>query len=120
MDRSTRIEIWRELVAAGLASDIADSIVLHEPVPHRLLVAIGRNRQCPARLPPSERLVMQGYVDGGQVKTIAAKLGKSAATVKRQSRTARQRLGARNTTHAVAMLLRAGELRYPERRGLES
>ena len=52
----------------------------------------------------------RGYVQ----KEIAIELHVSAAAVKKQAGRAVQKLGARNTTHAVALTLKEGHIKLPE------
>ncbi len=56
-------------------------------------------------LTPAEQKVLRLLADGYDHPTVAQKLGKSFETVKAQSKLARARLGARNTTHAVAIAI---------------
>ena len=71
----------------------------------------------PAPEPPPRGLtlrhieVLQGMADGLTVKEIAAAQHISSNTVKSQGWELRRRMGARNTTHAVAIALREGIIR---------
>jgi DNA-binding NarL/FixJ family response regulator len=57
-----------------------------------------------------QREVMAMSAEGLEVNEIAEVLGLSAATVKTHRGAALKRLHARNTTHAVAILLRRGDI----------
>jgi len=57
---------------------------------------------------PRELQVMQSAARGESVKEAAHDLGLAIDTVKDHRNSARARLGARNVTHAVAMLVAAG------------
>jgi DNA-binding CsgD family transcriptional regulator len=55
-----------------------------------------------------ETQVLQLAADGQSRKEVALVLGISLHTVKTQGNTAREKLGAANTSHAVAIALRQG------------
>lgn len=57
-------------------------------------------------LTPKEREVVEMMAEGDSVREIATKTGKSEETVRDQAKSLRRKLGARNSTHAVAMVLR--------------
>jgi len=48
--------------------------------------------------------------DGHRQKTVATSLNYSPATIKGHLHTITRKIGARNSTHAVAMAVRAGDL----------
>ena len=55
-----------------------------------------------------ELMVLRCYSVGMTTEMAAITLGKSYETVRNQAKTARYRLRAKNTTHAVALALRQG------------
>lgn len=59
-------------------------------------------------LSPAERMVLEAAADGLTVPRTAERLGRSVATVRNQRCAAMQVLGARDTTHAVAIAIRRG------------
>jgi DNA-binding CsgD family transcriptional regulator len=64
----------------------------------------------PGRLSARERQVMSLLALGENNMSIAAKLGRSPETVRKQTLSARNRLGARSRSHAIALAIQAGEL----------
>lgn len=61
-------------------------------------------------LPPSQTRVLEMLARGHTTPTIARETGWSLDTVKWTLRAARDRLDARNSTHAVAIAIRRGLL----------
>jgi DNA-binding CsgD family transcriptional regulator len=61
-------------------------------------------------LSPHERLVLQYAADGHTVDKTAAQLHFSRQTIMTATQNARRKLGASNTTHAVAIALREGAI----------
>lgn len=59
-------------------------------------------------LTPAEVACLASAADGHSVPETASLLGKGEATVKTQLLRGRLKLGARNTTHAVAIAMRKG------------
>lgn len=76
--------------------------------PYRLLRAISVLRERSCELSLAERDAVNAASHGLDYAMIAATLGKDEDTVRTQLKSARRRLGAKNTTHAVALALRAG------------
>lgn len=62
------------------------------------------------RLSPYERTALRLAAEGMTVQETANHMGIGFETAKMHLKEARRRLGARNTSHAVALALRSGEL----------
>ena len=56
-------------------------------------------------------VVMQLVADGMSQREVAEKVGYAEQTVKNMKGEVREQLGARNTVHAVSILMRSGVLR---------
>lgn len=82
-------------------------IVLTNPVPMRLADAL--LREYPPQ--PWELRVLQAVADEGSHPAAARALGISTESAKSAMALVRLKLGARNTTHAVALAIRQGLIR---------
>ncbi len=69
----------------------------------------------PPRFTPAEADVLTMRARGLTGAQIAQERGTSAETVKTQTKAARERVGARNAAHAVAIGIRSGEVKPPPR-----
>lgn len=78
----------------------------------------GRNTQWGAgkssapslELTPFEIRCLCMFAEGGTYASVGRRLGISAETVKSTLKSVRERLGAKNTTHAVALAIRTGTI----------
>jgi DNA-binding CsgD family transcriptional regulator len=59
-------------------------------------------------LTPHQVRILDKLASGGTYPTVAAEAGISEETIKSQAKLIREKLGARNTTHAVAIAMREG------------
>ena len=96
-------------------------IVVSHPIPDRLIKKLQKAqfiedetylhtaKMQPIPLSDKERSVLLAMGDGGFTRQEAADaLGMSVETVKEHLRSARFKMGARNTTHAIVRAVRAG------------
>jgi DNA-binding CsgD family transcriptional regulator len=79
-------------------------------IPERLAAALSDSVEHPWKLNPREVAVLEYAAQGLSARETALALGVTPETVKSQAKTARMRLGARNTTHAVALAIVLGLL----------
>ena len=77
---------------------ITDGVLASEP---RKMITV---------LTPAERLALNAIIEHGTTKSAAMAVGLSHHTIRDQLKTARYKLDAKNTTHAVAIAIRAGLL----------
>ena len=59
------------------------------------------------KLSEPEILAIEGYIAGGQAKTIAAQLGKSTKTIEKQISNVREKIGSKTTLQACLIYDRA-------------
>lgn len=78
------------------------------------MARIGNVRRRSNVLSATERYTLALIARGETVEGVAEREGKSRETVKTQQKNIRRKLGARNSAHAVALALRAGELELEE------
>jgi len=104
--------------------DALRRLVLGSEIPPKLLRDLGRagfvaegslnvhTNRLGGGLTKEEKLVLSLTAHGLTGPMVAEVLGKSKHTVKKQLRSARYNLGAKNTTHAVAIAIRRGLIRF--------
>lgn len=84
-------------------------MVRRQPVPMALVNALGEIHD-PLPLTPAQARALALAAEGLTTDEIASVLTLSAHTIKTELKDARDRLGARNTTHGVVLAIRSGEL----------
>ena len=105
--------------SANVVPGIHLSILIPEDrVDSELDKADGEPKDKRTVLTPRERQVLSLLALGEDCGSIARILDRSADTVRKQTRSARIRLGARSRSHAIALALQGGQLGLDEANGL--
>ena len=106
--RRIRAAVIKDLVRAGWRppspADAQTDRILDD------IERIGGDERHNMTLTPHEQRILGMVADGWTVKQIAQRLGRSTETIKSQNDSIREKLGARNSCHAVSIAIRAGEI----------
>lgn len=102
-----KVAAWRAARERGLDQQFCDRMVRVREVPPRLLEAIFAEPR--PMIPTDGQLdIAHLLAQGLQSPEVAHRLGLSVETVRTQMKNLQKRLLAKNSTHSVAILIRAG------------